>query len=247
MRKGYIMESRFSRSEMLFGKAGMQKLSNARVAVFGIGGVGGYTVEALARSGIGTLDLIDSDTFSLSNINRQIYATDKTIGSYKVDAAAERIKEINPELVVNTYKVFYSPETAQQFNFNEYDYIVDAIDTVSAKIELIVNAELCKTPIISCMGTGNKTDPTAFEVSDIYKTCVCPLAKAVRYELKKRGVKKLKVVYSKELPVKPLSGSENQPENSVKRKKQIPASNAFVPGTAGLIIAGEVVKDLLNM
>lgn len=241
------MENRFSRSEMLFGKAGMEKLWAARVAVFGIGGVGGYTVEALARSGIGALDLIDNDTFCLSNINRQIYATEKTIGLYKVDAAAERIKEINPDIRVNTYKTFYSPETVQQFNFNKYDYIVDAIDTVSSKIELIVNTQICKTPIISAMGAGNKTEPAAFEVSDIYKTSVCPLARVMRYELKKRGVKKLKVVYSKESPIKPLNNNENEEINNIKRIKQVPGSNAFVPGTMGLIIAGEVIKDLLNM
>ena len=191
------MQNQFSRTELLFGKDAMQKLAKSRVAVFGVGGVGGYVVEALARSGVGALDLIDNDTVCLSNINRQIIATHKTLGRYKVDVAAERVAEINPDCKVCAYKTFYMPETQNEFDFTKYDYIVDAIDTVTGKIALIENAEKCGTPIISSMGAGNKLDPTAFEVADIYKTSVCPLAKVMRRELKRRGVKKLKLVYSK--------------------------------------------------
>ncbi len=182
----------------------MQRLFNARVAVFGIGGVGGYTVEALARVGVGTLDLIDDDRVCLTNLNRQIFATRKTIGKYKVDVAKERILDINPKAVVNTYKTFYMPDTAEQFDFTQYDYVVDAIDTVTGKIELVEQAKRAGTPIISSMGAGNKMDPSAFEVADIYKTSVCPLAKVMRRELKKRGIRKLKVVYSKEQPLEPI-------------------------------------------
>lgn len=250
------MLNQFSRTELLLGKEAMNKLSSSRVAVFGIGGVGGYTVEALVRSGIGTIDLIDDDKVCLTNINRQIYATRKTVGSYKVDIAKERILEINPNTVVNTYKTFYMPETAEQFDFSCYDYIVDAIDTVTGKIELAVNASAIGTPVISSMGAGNKMDPTAFEVADIYKTSVCPLAKVMRRELKKRGIQKLKVVYSKEMPLSPIDDmSISCKKNCIcppgtKRKctqrRQVPGSNSFVPSVVGLIIAGEVIKDLIN-
>ena len=234
------MLNQFSRTQLLYGEEAMKKLANSKVAVFGVGGVGGYTVEALARSGIGTIHLIDNDKVCLTNLNRQIIATHKTIGKYKVDVAKERILDINPNAVVETFKTFYLPETAEQFDFSEYDYIVDAIDTVKGKIELVLNAKKCNTPIISSMGAGNKSDPTAFEVADIYKTSVCPLARVMRYELKKRGIKKLKVVYSKEIPITPAETAE---ESS---KRQVPGSNAFVPSTAGLIIAGEVIKDLIK-
>lgn len=251
------MLNQFSRSELLFGKEAMDKLKNSRVAVFGIGGVGGYTVEALARSGVGTLNLIDDDKVCLTNINRQIIATRKTVGKYKVDVMKERILDINPDAVVNTYQCFYTPETADQFDFSVYDYVVDAIDTVSGKIELVLRAQEKNVPIISCMGAGNKLDPTMFEVADIYKTSVCPLAKVMRKELKDRGVKKLKVVYSKELVRKPqedmsVSCRSNCicPPGTVRKctaKRQIPGSNAFVPSVAGLIIAGEVIKDLTGV
>ena len=194
----------FSRTELLIGAEAMERLKNARVAVFGVGGVGGYVVEALARTGVGTLDLIDNDTVSVSNINRQIIATTKTVGRNKVDVAKERVLDIHPEAVVNTYNMFYLPETADQFDFTQYDYVVDAIDTVSGKISIIVKAQEAGVPVISSMGAGNKMDPTAFEVTDIYKTSVCPLAKVMRKELKNRGIKKLKVVYSKEIPMTPL-------------------------------------------
>ncbi len=235
------MLNQFSRTEMLFGKKAMQKLASARVAVFGIGGVGGFTVEALARSGVGAIDLIDDDKVSLTNINRQIIATLETVGNYKVDVAAERIRQINPDCAVTARKVFYLPETACEIDFINYDYIVDAIDTVAGKLAIIEKAHNCGVRVISCMGTGNKTDPTAFEVSDIYKTSVCPLARVMRRELKKRGIPALKVVYSREEPLKPL---ENSGEAS--QKREIPASCAFVPSVAGLIIAGEVIKDLIN-
>ena len=229
------------RTEILFGLENIEKLKAARVAVFGIGGVGGYTVEALARSGIGILDLIDKDTVSLSNINRQIYATHQTVGRYKVEVAKERILSINPEAVVNTYPVFYLPETAGNFDFTVYDYVVDAIDTVTGKLELVMQAQKADVPIISSMGAGNKIEPAAFEVADIYDTSVCPLAKVMRRELKKRGVRKLKVVYSKEKPIAP------QKEIVEENRRQVPGSNAFVPSVAGLIMAGEVIKDLINM
>lgn len=236
------MTDQFSRSRMMFGKDGIEKLNNSRVAVFGIGGVGGYTVEALVRTGIGTIDLIDNDTVSLTNINRQIIATHKTIGMLKTDAAKERIKDINPLCKVNCKSTFFTPETAGEFDFSEYDYVVDAIDTVSGKIELAVQCERSETPIISSMGAGNKLDPTRFEVTDIYKTSVCPLAKVMRKELKTRGIKKLKVVYSKEEPIKPVENSDETAEG----RRAIPSSNAFVPSAVGLIIAGEVIKDLLD-
>ncbi len=249
------MLNQFSRTELLFGAKAMDKLKKSRVAVFGIGGVGGYTVEALARSGVGALDIIDDDKVCVTNINRQIYATLETVGQYKVDVATKRIHDINPEAKVTSYKVFYTPETANQFDFTEYDYIVDAIDTVTGKIALVVNAESAGTPIISSMGAGNKLDPTAFEVADIYKTSVCPLARVMRYELKRRGIKKLKVVYSKEMPITPVddmkiscrTGCVCPPgtERRCTERRQVPGSTAFVPSVAGLIIAGEVIKDII--
>ncbi|MBQ7944882.1 MAG: tRNA threonylcarbamoyladenosine dehydratase [Lachnospiraceae bacterium] len=242
------MQEQFSRTEILLGREGMERLQHARVAVFGIGGVGGHTVEALARSGVGTLDLIDNDTVAVTNLNRQIIATHKTIGQYKVDVAKERVLEINPEMTVNTYRCFYLPETAQQFDFTQYDYVVDAIDTVAGKLQLVEQANIAGVPIISSMGAGNKLDPTAFRVADIYKTNVCPLAKVMRRELKKRGIKKLKVVYSEEQPIEPKSDlGEKEREESGIKKRQIPGSNAFVPSVVGLIIAGEVIKDLAGV
>lgn len=248
------MPGQFSRTELIFGKEAMEKLAAARVAVFGIGGVGGYVVEALVRSGIGAVDLIDDDRVCLTNINRQIYATRNTVGKYKVDVAAERIAEINPETAVRTYKTFYTPETSEQFDFSEYDYVVDAIDTVTGKIELVLKAKAAGTPIISSMGAGNKIDPTAFEVEDIYKTSVCPLARVMRYELKRRGVDSLKVVYSKEKPIPPIENESIScrtncicPPGTARKctyRNQVPGSNAFVPPVVGLIIAGEIVKDL---
>jgi tRNA A37 threonylcarbamoyladenosine dehydratase len=248
------MLNQFSRTELLFGKEAMEKLNGARVAVFGIGGVGGYTAEALARSGDGSIDLIDDDKVCLTNINRQIIATRKTVGKYKVEVMKERILDINPNAVVTAHQCFYSAETADQFDFSQYSYIVDAIDTVSAKIELVMRAQEKNVPIISCMGAGNKLDPTKFEVTDIYKTSVCPLAKVMRKELRVRGVKKLKVVYSKEPAMTPKEDMAIScrshcicPPGTVRKctvRRQIPGSNAFVPPVAGLIIAGEVIKDL---
>lgn len=235
------MDQRFSRTELMFGSAAMQRLENARVAIFGLGGVGGYTAEALSRSGIGTLDLIDHDTVSLSNINRQIYATEKTVGRYKAEVAKERILEINPRAKVNIHKIFYTPETEKIFDFSQYDYIVDAIDTVAGKIALVLNAQKANTPIISAMGAGNKTDPTQFQVSDLYKTSVCPLAKVMRSRLRKLGVKKLKVVYSREEPFQVI-----QPDETTNAGRPVPGSNAFVPPAVGLILAGEVVKALIK-
>lgn len=234
----------------------MEKLAASRVAVFGIGGVGGFTVEALVRSGVGEIDLIDDDKVCLTNINRQIIATRKTIGKYKVDVAEERLLEINPDVKVRTHKTFYMPDTADQFDFTEYDYIVDAIDTVTGKIALVMNAKAAGTPIICSMGAGNKIDPTAFEVADIYKTSVCPLARTMRYELKKRGVKKLKVVYSKEQPITPdprtaaeytADAFDKSADPGAGKRRQVPGSNAFVPSVVGLIIAGEVIKDLTGI
>ena len=248
------MLNQFSRTQLLLGQEGMEKLFRARVAVFGIGGVGGYTVEALARSGVGTLDLIDDDKICLTNLNRQIFATRKTVGQYKVDIAEQRILEINPKAVVHTYKTFYAPQTAEQFDFSQYDYVVDAIDTVTGKLELVEQAEKAGVPIISSMGAGNKMDPTAFEVADIYETSVCPLARVMRRELKRRGIKKLKVVYSKEPPMAPIDDMSIScsthcicPPGTARKctqRRQVPGSNAFVPSVVGLIIAGEVVKDL---
>lgn len=248
------MLNQFSRTELLLGKDNMEHLANARVAVFGIGGVGGYTVEALARSGVGTLDLIDDDKVCLTNINRQILAIRSTVGKYKVDVAKDRILDINPHAVVNTYKTFYMPNTADQFDFSQYDYVVDAIDTVTGKIQLVEQANACGVPIISSMGAGNKLDASAFEVADIYKTSVCPLAKVMRRELKKRRIRHLKVVYSKEQPLEPIDDMAIScrqhcicPPGAVRKcteRRAIPGSTAFVPSVVGLIIAGEVVKDL---
>lgn len=232
----------FSRTELLIGKEGIDKLKNAKVAVFGIGGVGGYVVEALVRSGVGAIDLIDSDTVCESNLNRQIIATRSTIGKYKVDAMKERIMDINPECKVDVYKCFYLPETKDEFDFEKYSYVIDAVDTVTAKIQLVMEAYEKNVPIISSMGAGNKMNPAMFEVADIYKTSVCPLAKVMRRELKKRGIKKLKVVYSKEEAIKPKPEEINE-----KRVKVIPGSNAFVPSVVGLIIASEVIKDLIGL
>ena len=236
------MVNEFSRTALLLGDEAIEKLKKARVAVFGVGGVGGYTVEALARSGVGAIDLIDNDRVSLSNINRQIIATHSTIGQLKVEVAKERVLDINPNCEVKTYPVLYMPETADAFDFSLYDYVVDAIDTVTGKIELVMRAQEKSTPIISSMGAGNKLDPTAFEVADIYKTSVCPLAKVMRRELKKRGVKKLKVVYSKEEAITPVG----EIEEDMPGRRSIPGSIAFVPSVAGLIIGGEVVKDIVS-
>lgn len=248
------MLDQFSRTQLVFGKEAMDKLKGSRVAVFGVGGVGGYTVEALARSGVGAIDIIDDDKVCLTNINRQIIATTKTVGKYKVDVAKERIEDINPDCKVTAFKTFYMPETADQFDFTQYDYVVDAIDTVTGKIALIENAKKAGTPIISSMGAGNKVDPTAFEVTDIYKTSVCPLAKVMRYELKRRGIRKLKVVYSKEKPIPPVDDMDIScrqhcicppgTERKCTQRRQVPGSTAFVPSVAGLIIAGEVIKDI---
>ena len=237
------MKEQFSRTQILLGEDAVEKLKNARVAVFGIGGVGGYTVEALARCGVGQLDLIDSDTVCISNINRQILATHSTVGMLKVDAAKARILDINPDCVVRTYPIFYLPDTAEQFDFTAYDYIVDAIDTVTGKLQLVERAVAAGTPIICSMGTGNKLDPAAFQVADISKTSMCPLARIMRKELSKRGIKHLKVVYSKEEALTPTGWEE---EAAALGKRQIPGSVAFVPGAAGLILAGEVIKDIAN-
>ena len=236
-----MIHEQFLRTQMLLGTEAVEKLQHSRVAIFGIGGVGGYTVEALARSGIGCLDLIDHDTVSVSNINRQILATHSTVGMPKVEAAKRRILDINPDCVVNTHPVFYTPETADQFDFTQYDYIVDAIDTVTGKLQLVQAAQAAGTPIICCMGTGNKLDASAFEVSDISKTTMCPLARIMRKELSKRGIKHLKVVYSKEEALTPTGWEQ---EAAALGKRQIPGSVAFVPGAAGLILAGEVIKDI---
>lgn len=252
------MEYRFSRTEMLFGKDAMEKLKNARVAVFGIGGVGGYVVEALARSGVGAFDLIDNDTVCLSNLNRQMIATECTLDQYKVDVMKERILSINPEAHIKTYKCFYLPETAGEFAFANYSYVVDAIDTVTGKIQLVLQAKEAGVPIISSMGTGNKINPMELEIADLYQTSVCPLAKVMRRELKKRGVDRLKVLYSKEKPLTPMWREEqgvdekNAVENVMAEKKMstrraIPGSTSFVPSVAGLIIASEVIKDLTGI
>ena len=235
------MSERFSRTEALIGTDALDKLSKARVAVFGIGGVGSYVVEALARAGVGALDLIDSDVVAESNINRQIIATVSSVGRDKVAVAAERVADINPECKVRTYKTFYLPENAREFDLSQYNYVVDAIDTVSGKISLICEAEKAGAPVISSMGTGNKLCPTMFEVADIYKTSVCPLARVMRTELKKRGVKKLKVLYSKEAPISPKTSLSDA------NRRSVPASISFVPSVAGLIIAGEVIKDIAEI
>ena len=243
------MSDRFSRTELLLGEEAMKVLANSRVAVFGIGGVGSYAVEALARSGVGGLDLIDDDKVCVTNINRQLIALDSTIGMYKVDAAAERIRDINPGCRVTCHKMFYMPDTADMLDFSQYDYVIDAIDTVTGKFEIIMQAKKAGVPVISSMGAGNKLDPAAFEVADIYKTSVCPLAKVMRYQLKRRGVKKLKVVYSKEQPLVPqgIAAEDGSGETDMRTgsaRRSTPGSAAFVPSVAGLIIAGEVIKDL---
>ena len=235
------MNEQFLRTAMLLGGEAIEKLQKARVAVFGIGGVGGYTVEALARAGIGRIDVIDNDTVSLSNINRQILATHSTVGMPKVEAAKKRILDINPDCQVVTHQVFYTPETEGQFDFTQYDYIVDAIDTVTGKLALVQNAHAVGTPIICCMGTGNKLDASAFQVADISKTSMCPLARIMRKELGKRGIRQLKVVYSQEEALAPTGWEE---EAAALGKRQIPGSVSFVPGAAGLILAGEVIKDI---
>lgn len=245
------MTEEFCRTELLLGEKAMQQLQNARVAVFGVGGVGGYVAEALARSGVGALDLIDSDTVNRSNINRQIIALHSTIGRFKVDVMKERIADINPKCRVTVHRCFYLPENTDEFDFSKYSYVVDAVDTVTAKIQLVLQAEAAGVPIISSMGAGNKLNPAAFEVADIYKTSVCPLAKVMRRELKQRGIKKLKVVYSKEEAIKPVNFiTPNQDDVSnegiTPAKRATPGSVAFVPSVAGLIIASEVVKDIIK-
>ena len=250
------MLNQFSRTQLLIGQDGIDRLQNARVAVFGIGGVGGYVVEALVRSGVGAFDLIDDDKVCLTNLNRQIIATRKTVGKYKADVMKERILEINPNADVQVHKCFYLPETADQFDFTQYDYVVDAVDTVTAKIDIIMKAQEAGVPVMSSMGAGNKMDPTQFKVADIYQTSMCPLAKVMRRELKKRGVKKLKVVYSTEKSMRPLEDMSIScrtncicppgAERTCLQRRDIPGSTAFVPSVAGLIIAGEVVKDLVG-
>lgn len=249
------MLTQFSRTELLLGKEGMERLKNARVAVFGVGGVGGYVCEALVRSGVGSFDLIDDDKVCLTNLNRQIIATRSTVGKYKVDVMKERMLDINPDVQVETYKCFFLPENADDFPFAEYDYVVDAVDTVTAKIELVMKCQSMGVPIISSMGAGNKLDASAFQVADIYKTKMCPLAKVMRRELKKRGIKKLKVVYSEEKPTRPIEDMAIScrthcicPPGAAHKcteRRDIPGSVAFVPSVAGLIVAGEVVKDLV--
>lgn len=251
------MLNQFSRTELLFGKEAMERLEKSRVAVFGIGGVGGYTVEALARSGIGAIDLIDDDKVCLTNINRQIIATRKTVGQYKVDVMKERILEINPDCKVEIHKCFYLPENKDTFDFSQYSYVVDAVDTVTAKIQLVMEAKEKSVPVISSMGAGNKLNPAEFEVADIYKTSVCPLAKVMRRELKKRGVEKLKVVYSREKPVRPIEDMAIScrtncicppgAKHKCTERRDIPGSTAFVPSVVGLIIASEVIKDLAGL
>ena len=248
------MLTQFSRTELLFGKEAMEKLAHSRVAVFGIGGVGGYVCEALVRSGVGAFDLIDDDKVCLTNLNRQIIATRSTVGKYKTDVMMERMKDINPDVEVQVHKCFFLPENADSFPFADYDYVVDAVDTVTAKISLVMKAQEAGVPIISSMGAGNKLDASAFRVADIYKTKVCPLAKVMRRELKKRGITSLKVLYSREEPLKPLEDMGIScrtncicppgAKHKCTERRDIPGSTAFVPSVAGLIIAGEVVKDL---
>ena len=248
------MLTQFSRTELLFGKEAMEKLAHSRVAVFGIGGVGGYVCEALVRSGVGAFDLIDDDKVCLTNLNRQIIATRSPVGKYKTDVMMERMKDINPDVEVQVHKCFFLPENADSFPFADYDYVVDAVDTVSAKLALVEQCARTHTPIISSMGAGNKLDPAAFQVADIYKTRVDPLARVMRRELKKRGIQKLKVVYSEEKPIRPLEDMSIScrshcicPPGTQRHctdRRDIPGSNAFVPAVAGLILAGEVIKDL---
>ena len=250
------MLNQFSRTQLLLGTEAMEKLKRARVAVFGIGGVGGYVCEALVRSGVGAFDLVDDDKVCLTNLNRQIIATRKTVGKYKVEVMRTRILEINPDCDVRVHQCFYLPETADQFNFSDYDYVVDAVDTVTAKVTLVLEAQKAGVPIISCMGAGNKLDPTRFRVADIYKTSGCPLARVMRTALRKRGVKHLKVVYSDEIPTRPIEDMSIScrshcicPPGTQRKctiRRSVPGSNAFVPSVAGLIIGGEVVKDLIG-
>lgn len=250
------MLNQFSRTRLIFGIEAMEKLSQARVAVFGIGGVGSYTAEALVRSGIGAIDLIDDDRICSRLLNRQLFATRDTVGQHKVDVAEKRIRSINPDCKVITHKTFYMPDTKDLFDFTEYDYIVDAIDTVKGKLELVMNSKASETPIISSMGAGNKVNAAAFEVADIYETSVCPLARVMRYECRKRGIDSLKVVYSKEKPIRPLEDMSIScrkhcicPPGTARKctqRRDIPGSTAFVPSAAGLIIAGEVIKDLIE-
>lgn len=238
------MKENFSRTELLLGREAMTRLAGSRVAVFGLGGVGSWAAEALARSGVGTLDLFDNDTVSRTNINRQILATELTVGRPKVDVMKERILAVNSDAIVNTCACFYTPDTADIFDLSVYDYILDAVDTVTAKVELIVRARNAGVPIISCMGTGNKLDPTRLEVTDISKTSVCPLAKVMRRELKERGIKKCKVVYSREIPITPLENETVKREREETGRRSVPGSVSFCPPAAGLIMAGEVIKEL---
>lgn len=249
------MSDPFSRTRLLLGEKAMKVLAESRVAVFGVGGVGGYVVEALARSGVGALDIVDNDRVAVSNLNRQIIATRRTIGQYKTDVMRERILEINPDAAVHSWRCFYLPETRDLFDFTRYSYVVDAVDTVTAKIQLVLEAREAGVPIISCMGAGNKLNPAGFEVADIYETSVCPLARVMRRELRKRGVEKLKVVYSREEPVRPAAEAKDDgqekaadglPGQGDARRKAVPGSAAFVPSVAGLILAGEVIKDLVS-
>lgn len=251
------MLNQFSRTQLLLGEEGMDKLAKAHVAVFGIGGVGGYVVEALVRSGVGTIDIFDDDKVCLTNLNRQLIATRKTVGKYKVEVMKERALSINPDVVINAHNCFYMPSNADEYDFSDYSYIVDAIDTVTGKLEIIMRAKALNIPVISCMGAGNKLDASAFEVADIYQTQMCPLARTMRHELKKRGVKKLKVVYSKEKPLRPIEDMRIScrshcicPPNTARKctqRRDIPGSTAFVPAVAGLIAAGEVIKDLAGV
>lgn len=251
------MLNQFSRTQLLLGQEAMERLAGSRVAVFGIGGVGGYVCEALVRSGVGAFDLIDDDKVCLTNLNRQIIATRKTVGKYKAEVMKERMLEINPDAEIHVHKCFFLPENADQFQFEEYDYVVDAVDTVSAKLEIVMRAQEKNVPVISCMGAGNKLDASAFRVADIYKTKMCPLAKVMRHELRKRGVRKLKVVYSEENPKRPLEDMSVScrthcicppgTKHKCTERRDIPGSVAFVPSVAGLIIAGEVVKDLVKI
>lgn len=240
------MADQYSRTRLLLGRDGMEKLRNARVILFGLGGVGGYTAEALARAGVGHLDIVDDDTVSLTNLNRQILATHATLGMHKVDVAEKRIHDIDPTIEVRSYKTFYLPETADQFDFSQYDYVIDAIDTVTGKLSLIAQAKEAGVPVISCMGTGNKLDPTGFRVADISKTSGCALSRIMRKECAKRGIRGVKVVYSEELPLTPEADPNEPPEPQAEgsSRRSLPGSTAFVPGVAGLIMAGEVIKDL---
>ena len=240
------MLNQFSRTALLVGNAAIEKLQQSRVAIFGIGGVGGYVAEALARSGVGCFDLIDNDTVALTNLNRQIIATHDTIGQPKVQVMAQRIQAINPEAQVHIHQCFFLPENAHEFDFSQYDYVVDAVDTVAAKIAIIMAAQAAKVPVLSSMGAGNKMDPGKFQVADIYKTSVDPLARVMRQELKKRGVKKLKVVYSTELPLSPVNKLEGECHAEAPQRRALPGSTAFTPSVAGLLAASEVVKDLIN-